>query len=226
MLSIDSTYTKVHDVRRDVDAVATGLQSSWYSQYGKRLFDITVASLVTLFVLSWLLPIVCLIIRITSPGPGLFRQVRSGRRGQVFRCLKFRTMYYNPKGNFAQCRQHDSRVTPIGRFLRRTNLDEMPQFLNVLWGDMSIVGPRPHAIQHDEMYWTRIPSYHKRYLVRPGITGLAQVRGARGETRELINMKHRVDYDLLYVRRESLGLDVKLCLATVKAMVKGNVNAW
>lgn len=200
--------------------------STLYTQYGKRLFDIIVAALVAVFVLSWMIPMVGLLIRLCSPGPMLFVQVRSGRNGRVFHCLKFRTMHHAPTAAFAQCRRNDSRVTRIGAFLRRTNLDEMPQFWNVLMGDMSIVGPRPHAVQHDDQYWHVIDNYRSRYEVRPGITGLAQVRGARGETRQLVNMKHRVQYDLLYVKRQSLLLDIKLCFGTFGAMVKGNVNAW
>ncbi len=197
-----------------------------YRQWGKRIFDVTVALLVTILILSWLIPIIGIMVRLSSPGPVLFRQMRSGRRGQVFACLKFRTMYHNPADTVAQCAKNDLRVTRVGAFLRKTNLDEMPQFLNVLWGDMSIVGPRPHAIQHDEYYWHIVPNYRVRYYVRPGITGLAQVRGARGETRELAKMKHRVQYDLLYVKRESFLLDVKLCFTTVKVMLTGDINAW
>src|SRR5205085_5907853 len=133
--------------------------------------------------------------RLSSKGPVFFVQIRSGRKGQVFRCLKFRTMYHATNPSFAQCQQDDPRVTQIGRFLRRTNLDEMPQFLNVLWGDMSVVGPRPHALQHSAQFWNTMPEYRKRYRVKPGITGLAQVRGSRGETDQLIKMQHRVKYD-------------------------------
>lgn len=197
-----------------------------YIRYGKRLFDIIVAAFVTVFVLSWMIPLIGLAICLTSRGPMLFVQVRSGRSGRVFHCLKFRTMYYAPTAVFAQARQNDARITRIGAFLRRTNLDEMPQFWNVLIGDMSIVGPRPHPVQLDDQYWQVIPNYRSRYEARPGITGLAQVRGARGETRQLVNMRHRVQYDLLYVKRQSLELDAKLCLGTVLAMLKGNVNAW
>lgn len=225
MLSLD---TAVHSSVDFVvaNSVENSQKGSWYIRYGKRTFDISIAIFVIVFILSWMIPIVGCLIWLTSSGPILFRQKRTGREGQTFYCLKFRTMYHNPKAYFAQCEKNDSRVTPIGKFLRKTNLDEMPQFLNVLLGDMSIVGPRPHAIEHDDKYWFALPNYYVRYQVRPGITGLAQVRGARGETKALAKMKHRVQYDLLYVKRQSAGLDVKLCVMTLGAMIKGNVNAW
>ena len=197
-----------------------------YARYGKRCFDLVLSLLVCVFIMSWLFPLVGLLIKLTSPGPVLFRQRRTGRNGRDFWCLKFRTMRHKPRAGFEQCARHDPRVTAIGKFLRRSNLDEMPQFLNVLVGEMSVVGPRPHPIELDDRYWFVLPTYHLRYLVKPGITGLAQVRGARGETNGMIRMKHRVQYDMLYARRQSLALDVKLCLGTVKGMVKGNVNAW
>ncbi|CCG98810.1 putative colanic acid biosysnthesis UDP-glucose lipid carrier transferase [Fibrella aestuarina BUZ 2] len=230
MLSANPTTYSRHSTRASTPAGPelsyVDVPSSLYTRYGKRLFDLTVAAFVTVFVLSWMIPLIGLAICLTSRGPILFVQVRSGRNGRVFHCLKFRTMYHAPTAAFAQARKGDARITRIGAFLRRTNLDEMPQFWNVLMGDMSIVGPRPHAVQHDDLYWHTIQNYRSRYEVRPGITGLAQVRGARGETRELVNMKHRVQYDLLYVKKQSIGLDAKLCLGTVQAMLKGNVNAW
>ena len=229
MLSFNPTYppqTGTLPAQVGPSLTRAEVPATFYTQVGKRRFDIIVASLVAIFMLSWMIPLIGLLICLCSPGPMLFVQVRSGRNGRVFHCLKFRTMYHAPTASFAQCRQGDARVTRIGAFLRRTNLDEMPQFWNVLMGDMSIVGPRPHAVQHDDQYWHRIENYRSRYQVRPGITGLAQVRGARGETRALVNMKHRVQYDLLYVKRQSLWLDMKLCFGTVGAMFKGNVNAW
>lgn len=135
-------------------------------------------------------------------------------------------MTHNPEASFKQATKGDNRVTPIGRLLRKTNLDEMPQFLNVLVGDMSIVGPRPHALQHSAQFWNTMPDYRKRYRVKPGITGLAQVRGCRGETEIPIKMQHRVKYDRFYNRKKSPWLDIWICWLTVKAMFKGNINAW
>jgi putative colanic acid biosynthesis UDP-glucose lipid carrier transferase len=178
------------------------------------------------FVLTWLIPLVGLLILLTSRGPVLFVQSRTGRNGQPFPCLKFRTMTYVPNAAFRQATRDDVRVTRIGRFLRRTNLDEMPQFLNVLAGHMSVVGPRPHPIPLDAQYWHSLPGYAERYRVKPGITGLAQARGARGETREVRSMKLRVQYDRLYISRQSLRLDAKICWWTVQAALGGNKNAW
>lgn len=192
----------------------------------KRAFDLVVAGLVTVLVLSWLIPILCLLIRLNSSGPPIFVQVRSGRRGSQFHCLKFRTMTYSKNARFSQATRDDLRVTRLGRMLRRTNLDEMPQFLNVLAGHMSIVGPRPHPLPLDAQYWHSLPGYKERYAVKPGITGLAQARGARGETGETYKMKIRVQYDHLYIKRQSLLLDTKICWWTVQAALGGNKNAW
>ena len=191
----------------------------------KRGFDLLVAGLVTTFILIWLFPIVALLIRLTSKGPVLFVQMRNGYKGNIFPCLKFRTMAYEQNAPFRQATVNDFRVTRIGRFLRRTNLDEMPQFLNVLAGHMSVVGPRPHPLPLDAEHWDTLPGYRDRYLVKPGITGLAQVRGARGETAEIHRMKVRVRYDHLYIRRQSTRLDAKICWWTIKSTVKGDKNA-
>ncbi|GAB3023960.1 sugar transferase [Spirosoma pulveris] len=192
----------------------------------KRGFDLFVASIVLVSVLIWLIPLLALLIKLTSPGPAIFVQSRTGRNGKVFPCLKFRTMAYERNAQFKQATRNDMRVTRIGKFLRRTNLDEMPQFLNVLAGHMSIVGPRPHPIPLDAQHWHTMPGYKERYSVRPGITGLAQARGARGETGELYKMKVRVRYDHLYINRQSTRLDAKICWWTVKAAIGGNKNAW
>lgn len=203
-------YTKKH-ILRDVK---------------KRGFDLLISGIVVASVLIWLIPILVLLIRMTSPGPALFVQTRTGRNGRVFPCLKFRTMTYQRDARFVQATKNDMRVTRIGKFLRKTNLDEMPQFLNVLAGHMSVVGPRPHPIPLDAQHWHTLPGYKERYTVRPGITGLAQARGARGETAELYKMKIRVRYDHLYIRRQSVRLDAKICWWTILAAIKGNKNAW
>lgn len=208
--------------------IERGVSSSQplYRDVVKRGFDLTVAGMVTLLVLSWLIPILALLIRLSSKGPALFVQVRSGRNGKQFPCLKFRTMTYSPGAEFKQAQQGDSRVTPIGKILRKTNLDEMPQFLNVLAGHMSVVGPRPHPLPLDAKFWHAMPGYKDRYRVKPGITGLAQSRGARGETRQDYQMQLRIRYDRMYIRRQSLALDTRICWWTVKAVFKGNKNAW
>ncbi|SOD78863.1 sugar transferase [Spirosoma fluviale] len=193
----------------------------------KRLFDLVIASLVMLFILSWLIPLISLFIILTSRGPAIFRQTRSGLHGQHFTCYKFRTMQWpNSDGPFRQASKDDTRVTGLGKFLRRTNLDETPQFINVLLGDMSIVGPRPHPIQLDAQFWLSLPGYSHRYKVRPGITGLAQARGCRGETGNPLKMKHRLMYDQFYIRKASIKLDVSICLHTLVTMLKGNTDAF
>lgn len=196
------------------------------SEAKKRTFDLFIAGLVTVSILVWLIPLLGLLIRLSSPGPALFVQVRTGRNGRVFPCLKFRTMTYDTNARFEQATRNDRRVTRIGKFLRKTNLDEMPQFLNVLAGHMSVVGPRPHPLPLDAKHWDTLPGYPDRYAVKPGITGLAQARGARGETAELYKMKVRLRYDHLYIRRQSTRLDARICWWTVKAAIQGNKNAW
>lgn len=222
MLSLDSHYKTLY-VYRETKSHQT---DTHYQQLGKRIFDICLSLLVTVFVLSWLIPVIGILICLESRGPILFIQKRTGYRGSWFYCLKFRTMTHAKETTFKQATKNDSRITPIGRFLRRTNLDEMPQFLNVLIGDMSIVGPRPHALQHSAQFWNTMPDYRKRYRVKPGITGLAQVRGCRGETDEPIKMVHRIRYDRFYNRKKSPFLDVWICWQTISSMLKGNVNAW
>ena len=183
----------------------------------KRSFDLIVAGSALTF-LSPLLLLIALAIRITSPGPVLFIQERYGLDGQPFRILKFRSMHCVESGNqpgLRQASRHDPRVTPLGAFLRRWSLDELPQFFNVLLGQMSIVGPRPHAVEHNELYRHQISGYMKRHVFKPGITGLAQVRGLRGETATLDLMQKRVQADLEYQRSWSLATDFKILLKTL-----------
>lgn len=209
------------DAEDDVSTTSVAEQS----MLGKRLFDIGFSLLVCLFVLSWLIPILGIAIRINSPGPTLFVQLRTGRRGQQFRCFKLRTMVSRPETVFQQATKNDPRITKLGQILRKTNLDELPQFINVLLGDMSIVGPRPHPVQLDAKHWYTMPNYPDRYAVKPGITGLAQVRGCRGETDTLQKMEHRVRLDRWYINKWSLGLDLKVCWWTVMKTLKGDDNA-
>ena len=183
----------------------------------KRCFDI-VFSLVACVAIALFIPIIALIIKLQSRGPIFFVQDRTGKYGRTFRCLKFRTMRTNGECNTRQCTKEDPRVFPFGRFLRRTNLDELPQFFNVLMGDMSIVGPRPHMLYHTHYYSKRIPQYMSRHLVRPGITGWAQVTGFRGETSELWQMEERVRRDMWYIDHWSLRLDLRIVFMTVKTI--------
>ncbi len=164
-----------------------------------------------------LLVLIALLVKITSPGPILFKQKRHGWDGRVINIYKFRTMKVHSEsaGTITQARKNDDRVTALGAFLRRTSLDELPQFYNVLQGRMSIVGPRPHAVEHNELYKDQVNQYMLRHMVKPGVTGWAQVNGLRGETDTLEKMKKRVEYDLYYIENWSLWLDLKIIIMTV-----------
>lgn len=181
----------------------------------KRVEDIFLATLILLFLLPFML-VIALGIKFSSPGPVIFSQRRYGLDGKEFKVYKFRTMRVCEDGpEVAQATQNDRRVTSFGKFLRRTSLDELPQFINVLQGTMSVVGPRPHAVAHNEFYRSRIPGYMLRHKVRPGITGLAQINGLRGETDTLEKMEKRLEYDLEYLSKWSLWLDLKISFRTI-----------
>ena len=156
---------------------------------------------------------------LSSPGGVFFRQKRTGYRGETFEMLKFRSMYRNDKADEQQSTEGDPRVTPVGRFLRRSSLDELPQLWNVLVGDMSIIGPRPHMLQHTEYYSARIPGYMRRHDMRPGLTGYAQIKGFRGPTPKLEDMERRVKADLEYIDKFSLWLDLKIFSLTLWRML-------
>jgi exopolysaccharide biosynthesis polyprenyl glycosylphosphotransferase len=181
----------------------------------KRCFDLAFSA--TFLATAWpLLAVLALGVKLSSPGPALFRQDRSGRDGHTIGVLKFRTMRVTENGaEVRQASKGDPRVTRFGAFLRRTSLDELPQFVNVLLGDMSVVGPRPHAVAHNQHYRTKILEYMLRHKVRPGITGWAQVNGFRGETATVDKMIERVACDLEYIRRWSFGFDVRIVWSTV-----------
>ncbi|EMO7189180.1 undecaprenyl-phosphate glucose phosphotransferase [Pluralibacter gergoviae] len=187
----------------------------------KRLEDILISSII-LFLISPVLIVISCVVKLTSPGPVLFRQVRYGMDGKPINVWKFRSMTVMENDNsVTQVTKNDIRVTTVGRFLRKTSLDELPQFFNVLQGEMSIVGPRPHAVAHNEIYRTLIEGYMLRHKVKPGITGLAQIKGWRGETDTLDKMQKRIEYDLEYIREWSVWLDLKIIIMTV---FKGFIN--
>ncbi|WP_375461959.1 sugar transferase [uncultured Enterovirga sp.] len=185
----------------------------------KRVFDV-LGALGLLIALLPLLLIVAALIAFTSRGPVLFRQTRCGLGGRPFTIYKFRSMYIGAIIGLevVQAKRSDPRVTPIGRFIRRASVDELPQLVNVLCGDMSLIGPRPHAIEHDQYYSERIPFYVKRFAAKPGLSGLAQANGFRGETPQLTDMARRVRLDLVYIRTASVSGDVRLLAATVREM--------
>lgn len=199
----------------------------FYSNYLlKRIFDIVFSIVVMVGICSWLFPIISVLIKITSKGPVFFIQERYGFHEEVFRCIKFRTMIVNDESSTKTTEENDARITAFGKFLRKTSLDEMPQFLNVLKGDMSIVGPRPHMLAVDNYYKPKIGRYSLRSMVTPGITGLAQVNGLRGDAGDVeVEMNKRVLADAFYVRNWSFMLDLVIILKTVLLVIGGDKNA-
>lgn len=180
----------------------------------KRLFDIAFSLLVILSVLTWLIPIVGLLILLDSRGGIFFIQRRVGKGGKIFRCIKFRTMMLNPEANNLQAQPDDLRITKLGKFLRFTNIDEFPQFFNVLIGKMSVVGPRPHMINDCNQFSKVVTGYKFRNMVKPGITGLSQVKGYRGPAKDFSTISRRFEYDAFYVRNASFGLDFRIIRQT------------
>ncbi|MFN0047863.1 MAG: undecaprenyl-phosphate glucose phosphotransferase [Cytophagales bacterium] len=191
----------------------------------KRAFDVFFSALVILLLLSWLVPLIALLIRLQSRGPIFFRQKRTGKSNVDFWCYKFRSMYVNKESDKVQARKGDDRITPIGAFIRKTSIDELPQFFNVFLGHMSVVGPRPHMLRHTEEYSQIIKKYMVRHFVKPGITGLAQIRGYRGETRDTSMMQGRIKFDIFYIENWSFFLDLKIIFYTVRNVVFGEENA-
>lgn len=191
----------------------------------KRIFDIVFSLLVVTLLLSWLIPLMAILIKLESRGPVFFKQSRAGVNGEHFSCYKFRSMQVNNNTERITVKG-DPRITRIGKFIRKTSIDEMPQFLNVLLGDMSVVGPRPHIGSINTMYTGRIKKYFFRHSVKPGITGLAQVRGARGEINADEDMINRIKYDVFYIENWSLLLDLKIIIQTVSNMITGDEKAY
>ena len=192
----------------------------------KRLTDIIISLAVVVFVLSWLTPIIALFIKKESDGPVFFKQTRNGINYEEFSCLKFRSMIVNDNAHKLQATKGDTRVTKIGAFLRKTSLDEMPQFINVLLGDMSVVGPRPHMIKENDKYYKTVDKYMLRHVIKPGITGLAQVSGYRGEVEKESDIVNRIKFDIYYLENWSILLDVKIILRTILNSIKGEDKAY
>lgn len=197
-----------------------------FNRFVKRSFDLVFSSFFLLFLFLPLTVVIGLAIKLTSKGPLFFVQKRTGKSGKEFSCYKFRTMYVNGEAHTKQTVKNDPRITPIGAFLRHTNLDEIPQFINVLKGDMSVVGPRPHMLKHTEMYSKLIDKYMIRHLIKPGITGWAQVTGYRGETQTLEEMEGRVRRDVWYLENWTFWLDIKIIVRTIVNMFVGEEKAY
>lgn len=184
----------------------------------KRLFDIIFAS-VAIIVLIPVWIIVSLWIALTSPGGVFFRQKRTGRDGKDFNMYKFRSMVVNDEADTLQAGSTDPRITPVGRFIRQSSIDELPQLFNVIKGDMSIIGPRPHMVKHTEKYSELIPNYMARHRMKPGLTGYAQIKGFRGATPNVEDMQRRVDADNYYIDHFSLWMDLKILTQTILRML-------
>lgn len=197
-----------------------------FNKFIKRGFDIILSILVIVGVLSWLTPLLGLFIKLESKGPVFFKQKRNGLDYKEFYCYKFRSMKPNPMADLHQIKKGDERVTRVGRIIRKTSMDELPQFINVLKGEMSVVGPRPHMVSHTHMYAERIDKFMVRHFIKPGITGLAQVSGFRGEVESESDIINRVKYDIFYLENWSLFLDIKIVFQTIYNALRGEEKAY
>lgn len=184
----------------------------------KRIMDMAISALSVIFIMSWLTPVIAILIKLTSKGPVFFVQKRTGFMGVEFNCFKFRTMYVNDEADIKQVSINDNRITKIGKFLRLTHLDETPQFFNVLKGEMSIVGPRPHMLFHTRYYSECIPYYNLRLEVLPGMTGMAQIKDYIGEINGERELRKRIQWDIYYMKNRSIWLDIKILFRTVASV--------
>ncbi|MDC0371198.1 exopolysaccharide biosynthesis polyprenyl glycosylphosphotransferase [Flavobacteriaceae bacterium] len=220
------------DLKRDFYGVVPVLEfrniplDDYFNLVLKRMFDIGFSLLVIVLILSWLTPLLALLIKIESKGPVFFTQLRNGYNYKSFNCFKFRSMVINDKANLIQVSKADQRITKIGKIMRQTSMDELPQFLNVLKGDMSVVGPRPHMLSHTEMYAGKVDKFMVRHFIKPGITGLAQVSGYRGEVETDKDIIGRVKYDIFYIENWSIFLDLKIIIQTIIKAIKGDEKAY
>lgn len=196
------------------------------SLYKKRIFDIFFSLFICVFVLSWLMPILWVLVKLESKGPFIFKQKREGLNGGEFICYKIRSMKINDVSDKVHATKNDKRITKIGAFLRKTSMDELPQFINVLLGDMSVVGPRPHLGSLSLEYQKEVADYLKRHIVKPGITGLAQISGYRGEVKKKSDIKNRVRLDIFYIENWSFFLDIKIIIQTVLNVLRGEEKAY
>ncbi|MQP25008.1 exopolysaccharide biosynthesis polyprenyl glycosylphosphotransferase [Flavobacterium sp. LMO8] len=192
----------------------------------KRVFDVFFSLLIIICLLSWLTPLISILILLESKGPIFFKQKRNGLNYDEFYCYKFRSMHLNPIADLEQVQKNDPRITKVGKFIRKTSVDELPQFFNVLLGDMSVVGPRPHMVSHTEMYAKTVDKFMVRHFIKPGITGLAQTNGFRGEVENEKDIINRVKYDIFYLENWSILLDIKIIIATVINAIKGEKKAY
>ncbi len=196
------------------------------SQIKKRTFDIAFSFLIIFFILSWLVPFIAILIKLDSRGPVFFTQLRSGKNNKPFLCYKFRSLKVNHDAHNKQVTRNDDRFTLLGRFLRKSNIDELPQFFNVFRGEMSIVGPRPHMLKHTEEYSQMLNQYMIRHFVKPGVTGWAQINGYRGEIKKKKELRGRIEHDIWYMENWTMWLDLRIIVLTVYKTIKGDENAF
>ena len=227
-LTIEKYISEMH-FEQEKDFIINSYSRNYlnsFQVYTKRFFDLVLCGLFLLFIGWWFFLIVSLFIALDSRGPVIFKQLRHGRNNRPFYCYKFRTMKFDPSGKFYQARKNDSRITQLGYFLRTTSLDELPQIYNVFLGEMSIVGPRPHALQMNKQYSEKIQRFMCRHMVKPGITGLAQAKGFRGEIKDDKDIHSRLTYDLFYIKKWSVWFDFSIIIMTIKCLLTNNDNAY
>ena len=202
------------------------LQDETINKIIKRIFDIVFSAIVIVFIMSWLTPILALIIKLESKGPVFFIQKRNGLNYKEFNCYKFRSMYVNDRADLELVSKNDVRITKVGKFIRKTSIDELPQFFNVFMGEMSVVGPRPHMVSVANLYAAKVDKFMVRHFVKPGITGLAQTKGYRGEVETDEDIINRVKFDIFYMENWSILLDVEIILKTIYNVIKGDEKAF
>lgn len=202
------------------------LQDETFNKFFKRFFDLIFSSLIITVILSWLVPILAIIIKWESKGPLFFIQKRYGLNYKEFNCYKFRSMVVNDKADIDLASKNDIRLTKVGKFIRKTSIDELPQFFNVLLGDMSVVGPRPHMVSVSNLYAAKVDKFMARHFVKPGITGLAQTKGYRGEVETDEDIINRVKYDIFYIENWSILLDIKIVFNTIFSIIRGDDKAF
>ena len=211
---------------QDGNEVIISEKMNWLNLSLKRLIDLSCAFAFMVFIGWWLFPIVAIFIKLDSKGPVFFKQEREGIYNSRFNCYKFRSMVVNKEADLKMATKNDPRITRVGKFLRKSSIDELPQILNVIYGNMSIVGPRPHILVQNNAHELEIEGYKKRHIVKPGITGLAQSRGYRGETHESNSIYFRYKLDMYYIKTWSPSLDIKIIWMTAKSLITGHENAF
>lgn len=221
-----SDIAEIREMFREINHRYMVYQPSPYYARMKRAMDIAVAMVFILAVMSWLYPIVALLIKLTSKGPVFFIQKRTGYKGQEFDCFKFRTMRVNDEADTKQATNNDKRITTVGKFLRLTHIDETAQFFNVLIGDMSIVGPRPHMLYHTNYYSQFIPYYNLRHEAVPGMTGMAQIKGYIGEISIERELRKRIQWDVYYLKHRSVWMDISIIFTTFAQVISKGLKSF